>query len=113
MIKRMQAKRTSKNGFTLVETIIALAIFSLLMVVLVTIFSAAFNTYNAAHTIDRNTDEQAAAIEVGNYDEMTVANDSYRYKFLDPANNFTFNAERVRAGATDDRVHIDFFRKAP
>lgn len=113
MKKRIQTKYASKNGFTLVETIIALAIFSMLMVVLVTIFSAAFNTYSAAHTIDKNTDEQAAAIEVGDHDGMDIRNRSYDYKFDDPINNFTLDAEKFRAGTSDDRVHIDFFKAAP
>lgn len=113
MKNRIRSRHTSKNGFTLIETIIALAIFSLLMVVLVTIFSAAFNTYNAAHTIDKNTDEQAAEIEVGDHEDMDITNRSYEYKFDDPINNFTLNAEKVRAGSPDDRVHLDFFRIAP
>ncbi|NMB30610.1 MAG: prepilin-type N-terminal cleavage/methylation domain-containing protein [Clostridiales bacterium] len=113
MKKRIRSKYASKDGFTLIETIIALAIFSLLMVVLVTIFSAAFNTYSAAHTIDKNTDKQAAAIEVGEHDGMDISNQTYHYKFDDPINNFTLNAERFRAGTPDDRVHIDFFKIAP
>lgn len=102
----MRQHRRGKGGFSLVECIVALAIFAIMSLLIVMIFAFANKQYQLSHKIDSQTDSQQASIEQGV--SATNGGDSLEYAF-NGGPTVTVQGEQKKAGTSSDEVRINYF----
>ena len=96
------------RGFTLVECLVAMAIFAIMSLLLVMIFAAANRQYGVTNRIDRDTDSQGAAIEQG-ASAGTNGDQALTFQFDHGVGTVTVPGQYKKAGDTDDEVNIHYF----
>ena len=110
MIKYINRLRSSKKGFTLVEVIIAMAVFALLSTVLAMMFQLVFKLHINTNEIDTQMDKQTTILDGGvaateDYDTTK----SFSIAFNEVGDTITANGEKVAAGYTDGKIPIRVF----
>ena len=108
MIKFVNHRRNGKKGFTLVEVIIALAIFALFSLVIATMFMTVFKIHFNTNEIDTQMDKQITVLDVRSTEEYDNAK-SFTIEFDGVTDVITSNGEKVAKGANDNRIPIRVF----
>ena len=108
MIKFINSYKNKKSGFSLVEVIVALAIFAIFSLVVAVIFQLVFKLHMNTDEINTQMSKQATTLDKGNmvaYD----ADKDYDITFNGVSDTITANGQKVASGATDDRLPIKVF----
>ena len=108
MIKFVNHRRNGKKGFTLVEVIIALAIFALFSLVVASIFQLVFKVRLNTNEIDTQMDKQITVLDVRSTEEYDTTK-SFTIEFDGVTDVITSNGEKVANGAVDNRIPIRVF----
>ena len=107
LIKRFRFFR-DKKGFTLVEVVVALAVFSIFALLLCVTFSVVFAQCNLVNKIDRNLDTQIKKVEQSSVNQ--VNNETHVLKF-DSVDDVSGNGTFVATDSTDDAIHLRTFAR--
>lgn len=97
-------------GMSLVETIVAMAIFAIMTLLVVTILSFAARQYSIAHEVDTNTDSEGAVIEQGGAVSQSASGEMF---FSIGGKTFSVSGSRNTVGGNDDRVVMNYFIPGP
>ena len=110
MLKQRFRILRDKKGFTLMEVIIALAIFSIFSLLLCMMFSVVFNMYSRVNKIDRNIDTQTEKIEKGAVVPDSVDTSKFDITFDSGTTIITSkNGRQYADDSTNDIIHIKTF----
>lgn len=107
-IKRRISFLRDKKGFTLVEVVVALAVFSIFALLLCVTFSVVFAQCNLVNKIDRNLDTQIRKVEQSSVNQ--VNNETHVLKF-DSVDDVSGNGTFVATDSTDDAIHLRTFAR--
>ena len=97
-----------KKGFTLVEVVFALAVFSIFALLLCVTFSVVFAQCNLVNKIDRNLDTQIKKVEQSSVNQAN--NETHVLKF-DSVDDVSGNGTFVATDSTDDAIHLRTFAR--
>lgn len=109
MLKQRFRMLREKKGFTLMEVIIALAIFSIFSLLLCMMFSVVFNMYSRVNKIDRNIDTQTEKIEKGAVVPDTVDTSKFTIEFTNADDIQSSKGKQYADDSTNDIIHIKTF----
>lgn len=96
-----------KGGFTLVEVVVALGVFSIFALLLCVTFSVVFRMTAMVNTVDKNLDTQIGKIEMSGTDKANEA--AYTLNFADGTDAITTNGTYIAKDSTGDRIHLRIF----
>lgn len=109
MIKFINSRLKNKRGFTLVEVMVALAIFALFSLVVATVFQLVFKIHVNTDEINTQMTKQASTLDNGSV-AMYDSAKNFNITFDGVSDTITANGEKVAAGAADYRIPIRVFK---
>lgn len=96
-----------KGGFSLIECIVAMAVFAIMSLLIVTIFAFIQRHSSVTHHMDQQTDEQAAALEGAGGAPVSTSSGTINFS---GGFSITVDGEFLQVGETDDEVNLHYFQ---
>ncbi len=105
----MKNKKSFK-GFTLIEVLVALAVFTILSMVLAVMFATVIKINIKNHEINDELQLQGDAIELDDKTNATSnSSDIITFNFPSTGESIDLEVDKWEGGATDENVHIKFY----
>ncbi|MFA5659023.1 MAG: prepilin-type N-terminal cleavage/methylation domain-containing protein [Oscillospiraceae bacterium] len=102
--------KKNKNGMTLVEVLVAMALFAIFSLIMASAFTITYRMNLNNHEMNKDMDTQGAQIEAGTPSGTAT---SQTFSISVNGRSFDIDADVYRVGNTNDDTKFLFFKKTP